>query len=54
MAALQEQTILPTSVVIATEGQTQELANVSWGSSRCLAINSSLTVAITPQATTTA
>lgn len=52
MVAFQEQTGLPTSVVISTEGQTQELANVSCGSSKCLAINSSITVTITPQTTT--
>ena len=51
MAAFQEQSTLPTAVVIATEGQTQELANVSCGSSNCLAIYSSLTVTITPGAT---
>lgn len=48
MAAFQEQTALPTAIVIATEGQTQELANVSCGSSNCLAVYSSLTVTITP------
>lgn len=32
------------------EGQTQRLANVSCGSSNCLAIYSSLTVSITPAA----
>ena len=47
-AAFQEQSALPTSVVIATEGITQELANVSCGSSNCLAVYSSLTVTITP------
>lgn len=50
MAAFQEQTGLPTNVVLATEGQTQELANVSCGSSNCLAIYSSLIVTITPAA----
>lgn len=54
MVDFQEQTGLPTSVVITTEGQTQGLANVSCGSSKCLAIYSSITVTITPQATTTA
>lgn len=48
MVAFQEQTGLPTNVVLSTEGQTQELANVSCGSSNCLAIYSSLTVTITP------
>ena len=51
MAAFQEQSTLPTSIVIATEGQTNELANVSCGSSNCLAVYSSLTVTITPGAT---
>ena len=51
MAAFQEQSTLPTSIVIATEGQTQQLANVSCGSSNCLAIYSSLTVTITPGTT---
>lgn len=46
--AFQEQSALPTSVDIATEGITQELANVSCGSSNCLAVYSSLTVTITP------
>ena len=50
MAAFQEQTGLPTNIVLATEGQTQELANVSCGSSNCLAIYSSLTITITPAA----
>lgn len=50
MAAFQEQTGLPTNVVLSVEGQTQELANVSCGSSNCLAIYSSLTVTITPAA----
>lgn len=51
MAAFQEQSTLPTSIVIATEGQTNELANVSCGSSNCLAVYSSLTVTITPGTT---
>lgn len=51
-AAFQEQSALPTSIVIATEGQTQELANISCGSSNCLAVYSSLTVTITPGTTT--
>lgn len=51
MAALQEQSTLPTSIVISTEGQTNELANVSCGSSNCLAVYSSLTVTITPGTT---
>lgn len=50
MAAFQEQTGLPTNVVLSAEGQTQRLANVSCGSSNCLAIYSSLTVTITPAA----
>ena len=50
MAAFQEQTRLPTNVVLSAEGQTQRLANVSCGSSNCLAIYSSLTVTITPAA----
>lgn len=50
MAAFQEQTGLPTNVVLSAEGQTQRLANVSCGSSNCLAIYSSLTVSITPAA----
>lgn len=54
MAAFQEQTTLPTSVVIATEGLTNELANVSCGSSNCLAIYSSITVTITPGTTASA
>lgn len=41
---------LPTNVVLSAEGQTQRLANVSCGSSNCLAIYSSLTVTITPAA----
>lgn len=48
--AFQEQTGLPTNVVLSAEGQTQRLANVSCGSSNCLAIYSSLTVTITPAA----
>ena len=48
MATFQEQTGLPTNVVLSAEGQTQRLANVSCGSSNCLAIYSSLTVSITP------
>ena len=51
MAAFQEQSTLPTSIVIATDGQTNELANVSCGSSNCLAVYSSLTVTITPGTT---
>lgn len=51
MADFQEQSTLPTSIVIATEGQTNELANVSCGSSNCLAVYSSLTVTITPGTT---
>lgn len=51
MADFQEQSTLPTSIVIATEGQTNELANVSCGSSNCLAVYSSLTITITPGAT---
>lgn len=47
-AAFQEQSALPTAVAISTEGQVQELANVSCGSSNCLAVYSSLTVTITP------
>ena len=43
-----EQTGLPTNVVLSAEGQTQRLANVSCGSSNCLAIYSSLAVTITP------
>ena len=39
-----------TNVVLSAEGQTQRLANVSCGSSNCLAIYSSLTVSITPAA----
>lgn len=50
MATFQEQTGLPTNVVLSAEGQTQRLANVSCGSSNCLAIYSSLTVSITPAA----
>ena len=50
MATFQEQTGLPTNVVLSAEGQTQRLANVSCGSSNCLAIYSSLTVTITPAA----
>lgn len=50
-AAFQEQSTLPTSIVIAAEGQTQELANISCGSSNCLAIYSSITVTITPGTT---
>lgn len=50
MTAFQEQTGLPTNVVLSAEGQTQRLANVSCGSSNCLAIYSSLTVTITPAA----
>lgn len=50
LAAFQEQTGLPTNVVLSAEGQTQRLANVSCGSSNCLAIYSSLTVSITPAA----
>lgn len=54
MATFQEQSALPTSVVVSAEGQTQRLANVSCGSSNCLAIYSSLTVTITPPTTATA
>lgn len=50
-AAFQEQSALPTSIVIATEGQVNKLANVQCGSSNCLAIYSSLNVTITPGAT---
>ena len=51
MAAFQGQTALPSVIAIATEGKTQELANVSCGSSNCLAVYSSLTVTITPGTT---
>lgn len=50
LALFQEQTGLPTNVVLSAEGQTQRLANISCGSSNCLAIYSSLTVTITPAA----
>lgn len=50
MATFQEQTGLPTNVVLSAEGQTQRLANISCGSSNCLAIYSSLTATITPAA----
>lgn len=53
-AAFQDQSTLPTSIAISTEGQVQELANVSCGSSNCLAVYSSLTVTITPGTTPTA
>lgn len=49
--AFQGQSALPTSVVIAAEGITQELANVSCGSSNCLVVYSSLAVTITPGTT---
>ena len=48
MTAFQEQSALPTAVVIATEGLVKDLINISCGRSNCLAINSSLTVTITP------
>lgn len=51
VAAFQEQSTLPTAVVIATEGQTQNLSNIVCGKSDCLTINSSLTVTITPGTT---
>lgn len=51
MAAFQEQSTLPTAVVIATEGLISELANISCGRSNCLAVYSSLTVTITPGTT---
>ena len=54
MAAFQGQSGLPTNVVLSTEGVTNKLANVSCGSSNCLVVYSSLTVTITPAATTTA
>lgn len=48
VAAFQEQSALPTAVVIATEGQTENLSNIICGRSDCFTINSSLTVTITP------
>lgn len=51
VAAFQEQTGTPQSVTIATEGLTSELDNVKCGKSNCLAVYSSLTVTITPAAT---
>lgn len=51
MITFQGQTALPSSVAISTEGKIQELANVSCGSSNCLAVYSSLTVTITPGTT---
>lgn len=53
-ATFQEQSALPTSIDIATEGQINKLANVQCGSSNCLATYSSLTVTITPGTTTAA
>lgn len=51
VAAFQEQSALPTAVVIATEGQTEHLSNIICGRSDCFTINSSLTVTITPGTT---
>lgn len=50
LVAFQDQTALPTSVAITSEGETQGLVNVTCGQSNCYAINSSIAVAITPGA----
>lgn len=48
LVAFQDQTALPTSVTITSEGETQGIVNVVCGQSNCYAINSSIAVVITP------
>lgn len=50
MVAFQGQTALPTAVTITQNGETQGLIKIVCGKSNCFAINSSITVAITPAA----
>lgn len=50
MVAFQGQTAVPTSVVIAQEGQTQGVIKIVRGKSNCYAVNDSITVTITPPA----
>lgn len=51
IVAFQDQTALPTSVNILSEGQVQGLIKVVCGKSSCYAINESLSITITPPAT---
>ena len=51
LVAFQDQTALPTSVTITTEGETQGIVNVICGQSNCYAINSSIAITITPGTT---
>lgn len=48
LVAFQDQTALPTSVTITSEGETQGIVNVVCGQSNCYVINSSIAVVITP------
>ena len=50
IVAFQDQTALPTSVTITSEGQIQGLIKVVCGKSSCYAINESLSITITPPA----
>lgn len=50
MVAFQGQTTVPTAVTITQNGETQGLIKIVCGKSNCYALNSSLTVAITPGA----
>lgn len=45
------QTALPTAVTITPEGETQGLIKIVCGKSNCYAVNSALTITITPGAT---
>ena len=51
LVEFQDQTALPTSVTITTEGETQGIVNVVCGQSSCYAVNSSIAITITPGAT---
>lgn len=51
LVAFQDQTALPTSVTITSEGETQGIVNVTCGQSNCYAINSSIAVVIIPGTT---
>lgn len=50
VVAFQDQTALPTSVTINSEGQVQGLIKVVCNKSSCYAINESLSITITPPA----
>lgn len=50
IVAFQDQTALPTSVTITSEGQIQGFIKVVCGKSSCYAINESLSITITPPA----